>query len=53
MELVIISSFSLGILSALIGVFLLLFYYSFSSSLKSKYLELKNRISNTNEYLQL
>ena len=43
--------FLLGILSALIGVFLLLFYYSFSSSLKSKYLELKNRISNTNEYL--
>ena len=30
---------------------MLLFYYSFSSSLKSKYLELKNRISNTNEYL--
>ena len=43
--------FLLGTLSALIGIFLLLFYYSFSSSLKSKYLELKNRISNTNEYL--
>ena len=33
------------------GIFLLLFYYSFSSSLKSKYLDLKNRFSNTNEYL--
>ena len=41
----------LAILSALIGIFLLLFYYSFSSNLKSKYLELKNRFSNTNEYL--
>tara|TARA_A100001035_G_scaffold165216_1_gene130837 strand:- start:5898 stop:6977 length:1080 start_codon:yes stop_codon:yes gene_type:complete len=41
----------LVIISTLIGIFLLLFYYSFSSSLKSKYLDLKNRFSNTNEYL--
>ena len=33
------------------GLFLLLFYYSFSSNLKSKYLDTKNRFSNTNEYL--
>ncbi len=38
-------------ISILIGLFLLIFYYSFSSSLKSKYLDLKNRFSNTNEYL--
>ncbi len=38
-------------ISSLIGLFLLLFYYSFSSSLKSKYLDIKNRFSNTNEYL--
>ena len=43
--------FLLMLLSAIIGLFLLLFYYSFSSSLKSKYLDLKNRISNSNEYL--
>ena len=43
--------FLLMILSAIIGLFLLLFYYSFSSSLKSKYLDLKNRFSNSNEYL--
>ena len=36
-----------------IGLFLLLFYYSFSSSLKSKYLDTKNRFSNTNEYLAI
>ncbi len=41
------------ILSAFIGLFLLLFYYSFSSSLKSKYLDIKNRFSNTNEYLAI
>ena len=39
------------LLSAIIGIFLLLFYYSFSSSLKSKYLDLKNRFSDSNEYL--
>ena len=41
----------LTILSILFGIFLLLFYYTFSSVLKSKYLDLKNRFSNTNEYL--
>ena len=40
-----------NLLSAIIGIFLLLFYYSFSSNLKSKYLDIKNRFSNTNEYL--
>ena len=43
----------LGILSSFLGVILLLFYYSFSSSLKSSYLEIKNRFSNTNEYLAI
>ena len=41
----------LTIFSAIIGFFILLFYYSISSDLKSKYLDLKNRFSNTNEYL--
>ena len=41
----------LVISAALIGIFILIFFYSFSSSLKSKYLEIKNRFSNTNEYL--
>ncbi len=41
----------LTIISAILGIFILLFYYSFSSNLKSKYLDLKNRFSNTNEYL--
>ena len=43
--------FLLTIVSILLGLFILLFYYSFSSSLKSKYLDIKNRFSNTNEYL--
>ena len=43
--------FILVTLSSLIGLFLLLFFYSFSSSLKSEYLDLKNKFSNTNEYL--
>ena len=43
--------FLLIIISTLIGLFLLLFYYSFSSNLKSEYLDLKNRFSDTNEYL--
>ncbi len=43
--------FLLSIISAIIGLFLLLFFYSFSSNLKSKYLDLKNRFSNSNEYL--
>ena len=41
----------LVILSTFIGIFLLLFYYSFSSNLKSKYLDIKNRFTNTNEFL--
>ena len=41
----------LTLISTLIGLFLLLFYYSFSSNLKSKYLDIKNRFSNTNQYL--
>ncbi len=43
--------FLLTILSAILGVFLLLFYYSISSKLQSKYLDTKNSFSNTNEYL--
>ena len=43
--------FLLSMISAAIGLFLLLFYYSFSSNLKSKYLDIKNRFTNTNEYL--
>ena len=45
--------YMLIILSSVIGLFLLLFYYSFSSNLKSKYLDAKNRFSNTNEYLAI
>ena len=41
----------LTIISTLVGVFLLIFYYSFSSNLKSKYLDIKNSFSNSNEYL--
>ena len=41
----------LGILAGVMGLFLLLFYYSLSSTLKSEYLDIKNRFSNTNEYL--
>ena len=41
----------LTFISALLGLFLLLFYYSLSSELKSQYLDLKNRFSNTNEFL--
>ena len=40
-----------SILAGILGIFLLLFYYSFSSSLKSKYLDIKNSFSNSNEYL--
>jgi len=43
--------FLLTIISTLIGLFILLFYYSFSSSLKSKYLDVKNKFSSSNEYL--
>ena len=45
--------YMLVILSTLLGLFLLLFFYSFSSNLKSKYLDTKNRFSNTNEYLAI
>ena len=41
----------LTIVSCILGVFLLIFYYTFSSNLKSKYLDVKNRFSNSNEYL--
>ena len=41
----------LSVLTAVIGIFLLLFYYSLSSKLKSEYLDIKNSFSNTNEYL--
>ena len=41
----------LAILSGLLGVILLFLFYSFSSNLKSEYLDLKNRFSNTNQYL--
>ena len=41
----------LVISAALIGVFILIFFYSFSSSLKSKYLEIKNRFSRQNNYI--
>ena len=34
-----------------IGIFLLIFFYSFSSFLQSKYLDIKNSFSNSNEYL--
>ena len=43
--------FLLVTISAFMGLLLLLFFYSFSSNLKSKYLDIKNRFSNTNEYL--
>ena len=42
---------NLIVITGIIGLFLMLFFYSLSSSLKSKYLEIKNRFSNTNEYL--
>ena len=41
----------LAIISFILGVLLLLFFYSFSSDLKSRYLDIKNRFSNSNEYL--
>ncbi len=50
-----ISNFKLitliSLLVAIIGLFLLVFFYSFSSNLKSNYLDIKNKFSNTNEYL--
>ena len=41
----------LTIITMFVGVIILLFFYSLSSSLKSKYLDIKNSFSNTNEYL--
>ena len=41
----------LTIVTAVIGLLLLLFFYSISSSLKGKYLDTKNNFSNSNEYL--
>ena len=38
-------------LTMTLGLILLLFYYTLSSSLKSKYLDVKNSFSNSNEYL--
>tara|TARA_Y100000816_G_C26099640_1_gene582521 strand:- start:761 stop:1843 length:1083 start_codon:yes stop_codon:yes gene_type:complete len=42
---------NLSIISGLIGILLILIFYFISSSLKSKYLDIKNSFSNTNEYL--
>ncbi len=39
------------LVTILSGIFLLLFYYTLSSSFKSQYLDIKNRFSNSNEYL--
>ena len=39
------------IICSLVGILILLFFFFFSSDLKSKYLDIKNRFSNTNEYL--
>ncbi len=41
----------ISLLTISLGLFILLFYYSLSSDLKSKYLDIKNRFSNSNEYL--
>ena len=41
----------LTFITSILGIFLLIFYYSLSSSLKSHYLDIKNRFSNSNEYL--
>ncbi len=43
----------LSIIAGILGLFLLLFFYSFSSSLKSKYIDIKNSFSNSNEYLAI
>lgn len=43
--------FILVIITSTLGIFLLMFYYTFSSSLKSKYIDVKNSFSNSNEYL--
>ena len=41
----------LTIITAILGLFLLVFFYSISSSLKSEYLDVKNKFSKSNEYL--
>ena len=41
----------LSILSAIVGIFILLFFYSISAKLKSNYLDIKNNFSNNNEFL--
>ena len=41
----------LSVFVALLGIFVLFFYYSLSSTLKSKYLDTKNRFTKSNEYL--
>ena len=41
----------LTILTSIVGIIILIFYYSLSSKLQSKYLDIKNKFSNTNEYL--
>lgn len=41
----------LAVVASLLGIVILIFFYSFSSNLKSKYLDIKNRFSNSNEYL--
>ena len=41
----------ISFISLLLGLIIVFFYYSFSSKLKSNYLDLKNKFSNKNEYL--
>ncbi len=41
----------LSLISILSGIFLVLLFYSFSAELKNKYLNLKNKFSENNEYL--
>ena len=41
----------IGLVSFLLGIFIIIFYYNFSSILKSKYLEIKNNYSNDDKYL--
>ena len=38
-------------ITVIMGIFILFFYYTFSSNLKSLYLDSKNKFSNSNEYL--
>ena len=43
--------FNLCFITLLFGLFLIFFYYTFSSNLKNTYLNLKNKFSNENEFL--